>query len=105
MCASRTPTSSRYFFAYPDNEEVNGIVSRYIAGEPEYDFVAEDGFGHHFWVIDNDADIERITEIFAEIPAFYVADGHHLLLRLHVLEPSSAARTLHTQEMRNTTSS
>ena len=65
------------FFAYPDNAEVNEIVSRYIAGEPEYDFVAEDGFGHHFWVIDSDEDIARITEIFAEIPAFYVADGHH----------------------------
>ena len=65
------------FFAYPDNAEVNEIVSRYIAGEPEYDFVAEDGFGHHFWVIDSDEDIARITEIFAGIPAFYVADGHH----------------------------
>ena len=65
------------FFAYPDNEEINGIVARYIAEEPEYDFVAEDGFGHHFWVIDNQADIDRITEIFAGIPAFYVADGHH----------------------------
>ena len=65
------------FFAYPDNAEVNSIVERYIAGEPEYDFVAEDGFGHHFWVIDADEDIARITEIFAEIPAFYVADGHH----------------------------
>jgi uncharacterized protein (DUF1015 family) len=56
---------------------VNEIVKRYIAGEPEYNFTAEDGFGHHFWVIDNDEDIERLTEIFAEIPAFYVADGHH----------------------------
>ena len=65
------------FFAYPDNEEVNSIVARYIAGEPEYDFVAGDGFGHHFWVIDQQADIDRITEIFADIPAFYVADGHH----------------------------
>ena len=65
------------FFAYPDNAEVNEIVDRYIAGEAEYDFVAEDGFGHHFWVIDDDEDIARITEIFAGIPAFYVADGHH----------------------------
>ena len=65
------------FFAYPDNAEINEIVSRYIAGEAEYDFVAEDGFGHHFWVIDSDEDIARITEIFAGIPAFYVADGHH----------------------------
>ena len=65
------------FFAYPDNEEVNAIVARYIAGTPEYDFVAEDGFGHTFWVIDNQDDIDRLTAIFAGIPAFYVADGHH----------------------------
>ena len=65
------------FFSYPDNEEVNAIVSRYVAQEAEYDFVAEDGFGHHFWVVSEQADIDRITEIFAEIPAFYVADGHH----------------------------
>ena len=65
------------FFSYPDNEEVNAIVSRYIAQEAEYDFVAEDGFGHHFWVVSEQSDIDRITEIFAEIPAFYVADGHH----------------------------
>ena len=65
------------FFAYPDNAEVNEIVAKYIAGEPEYDFTAADSFGHHFWVIDNQEDIDRITEIFADIPAFYVADGHH----------------------------
>ena len=65
------------FFAYPDNEEVNAIVARYIAGVPEYDFVAEDGFGHTFWVIDNQDDIDRLTAIFAGIHAFYVADGHH----------------------------
>ena len=66
------------FFAYPDNNEINEIVERTVKGkEAEYDYVAEDGFGHHFWVIDNDADIARITEIFSTIPAFYVADGHH----------------------------
>ena len=65
------------FFAYPDNAEINKIVSDVIKGEPEYDFVAEDGFGHHFWVIDDENTIKRITEIFATIPAFYVADGHH----------------------------
>ena len=65
------------FFAYPDNAEIDAIVSKYISGEAEYDFVAEDGFGHHFWIIDQDADIKRITELFAETPAFYVADGHH----------------------------
>ncbi|MBO8481946.1 hypothetical protein B5F83_01295 [Muribaculum sp. An289] len=66
------------FFAYRDNEELNRIVENTVKGKPaEYDFVAEDGFGHHFWVIDDDKTIARITEIFAGIPAFYVADGHH----------------------------
>lgn len=65
------------FFAYPDNSEINAIVAKYAAKTPEYDFVAEDGFGHHFWIIDNESDIKRITEIFSTIPAFYVADGHH----------------------------
>ncbi|HPB89539.1 MAG TPA: DUF1015 domain-containing protein [Bacteroidales bacterium] len=65
------------FFTYPDNKEINALVSRYAAGEPEYDFVADDGFGHHLWVISDKKDIARITELFAGIPAFYVADGHH----------------------------
>ena len=66
------------FFAYPDNAELDKIVSKYAATEPEYNFIAPlDGFGHTFWVIDQDEDIKRITEIFAEIPALYIADGHH----------------------------
>ena len=46
--------------------------------QPEYDFVApDDGFGHTFWVVDNDDDIAAITRQFAQMPALYIADGHH----------------------------
>lgn len=67
------------FFAYPAVAEMDKIVSDVISKKaPEYDFVAdEDGFGHKFWVIDDDKVNARITEIFAHIPALYVADGHH----------------------------
>ncbi|MDR0967759.1 MAG: DUF1015 family protein [Rickettsiales bacterium] len=65
------------FFAYPDVAEMNEIVARVTAGEPEYNFVASDGFGHTFWTITDAATNSRITEIFSEIPALYVADGHH----------------------------
>ena len=66
------------FFAYPENAELDAIVTKYAATEPEYDFIAPiDGFGHTFWVIDNEEDIWRITQLFAEIPALYIADGHH----------------------------
>lgn len=66
------------FFAYPDVDEMNKIVSDWVAAHaPEYDFVAADGFGHTFWAITDDAVNARITEIFKNIPAMYVADGHH----------------------------
>ena len=66
------------FFAYPDNSELDAIVKKYTANAPEYDFVAElDGFGHTFWIIDEEKDIARITELFEEMPSLYIADGHH----------------------------
>ena len=66
------------FFAYPDVPEMNKIVADFVANNaPEYDFVAPDGFGHTFWAIRDDAINARITEIFKNIPAMYVADGHH----------------------------
>jgi uncharacterized protein (DUF1015 family) len=66
------------FFAYPQQTELDAIVAEIIKDKPVYDFVAPgDGFGHHFWVIDNTQTINRITELFANIPALYIADGHH----------------------------
>lgn len=66
------------FFAYPAVKEMDQIVENVVKNnKPVYDFVAEDGFGHHFWVIDDASVNKRITEIFAQIPALYVADGHH----------------------------
>lgn len=65
------------FFAFPDNAVLQDIITRVTAGEPEYDFTAPDGFGHHFWVIADDTTIKAITDEFANIPYLYIADGHH----------------------------
>ncbi len=65
------------FFAYPDDDLIGSIVKKYTSGTPEYDFTADDGFGHRFWVIDDDEDIAAITKEFSAVKAFYVADGHH----------------------------
>lgn len=66
------------FFTFPDNAELQAILDKYAAKTPEYDFVASlDGFGHHFWIVDDAKDIETITEAFAKMPALYIADGHH----------------------------
>lgn len=65
------------FFAYPDNNELEKIVNRIIDTPVEYDFVSSDGVGHHFWVIRDKTDIAKITQLFADIPCMYIADGHH----------------------------
>lgn len=66
------------FFAYPDDKELDMLVAKYTSRQPEYDFIAPgDGFGHTFWVIDEEKDIEAITERFKAMPALYIADGHH----------------------------
>lgn len=65
------------FLAYPNNKEIDAIVSKTIMQKATYDFVAPDGFGHHFWVINDTNDIHRITKLFANIPSLYIADGHH----------------------------
>ncbi len=66
------------FFSYPAYPELDNIIKQTVKNNvPEYDFVADDGVGHHFWVIKDQADIDKIIELFGNIPATYVADGHH----------------------------
>ena len=65
------------FFAFPDNDVLENIIKTVTTKEPEYDFVAPDGFGHHFWIIDDAEMIDAITKEFSNIPYLYIADGHH----------------------------
>ncbi len=66
------------FFTFRAVQELDDLMQKWtFEHKAEYDFVAEDEIGHHFWVVDNDEVISRITEIFKDIPYTYVADGHH----------------------------
>ena len=66
------------FFSYKAVAEIDAIVNEVIKTEPEYDFVAEDGFGHTLWVISDEAKVKEIETLFAtKVEASYVADGHH----------------------------
>ena len=67
------------FFAYKAVPEIDEIVNQIVSqNNPGYDFTAEDGFGHHFWTINDRATNQKIEQLFAEkVPFTYVADGHH----------------------------
>jgi uncharacterized protein (DUF1015 family) len=66
------------FLSYPDVEEMNGLVASIVENQnAEYDFTSSDGFRHQFWVVDSSKLIDRITKIFENVDALYIADGHH----------------------------
>jgi uncharacterized protein (DUF1015 family) len=66
------------FFAYPAVPEIDEIIKDIVENQdPEYDFISGDDIGHHFWVITDQSKIQRLIELFNELPATYVADGHH----------------------------
>lgn len=66
------------FFSYPAQPEIDKIVDDWVRNHaPEYDFIAPDGVGHHFWVINDAQVISRLIDLYAALPSVYVADGHH----------------------------
>ena len=65
------------FFAYPNHTAIDELVEEVVKATPEYDFVSDDGIGHTFWVINDEATIQKLTDLFSKIKFTYVADGHH----------------------------
>jgi uncharacterized protein (DUF1015 family) len=67
------------FLAYRNVAEIDLIIEKWQSeNQPEYDFVADDGISHTIWVINDDAVINSITELFSrKVPHTYIADGHH----------------------------
>ena len=65
------------FFSYRGNDSIDGFVSEQLSGVPVYDFTSEDGIRHEFWTVSDSGEVSRLESLFAEVPALYVADGHH----------------------------
>lgn len=66
------------FFTFPSTPEIDSIVTNIVENnKPEYDFVADDGFGHHFWIVSDSAVVRKLESFFEQVPSTYVADGHH----------------------------
>jgi len=87
------------FFTYRAVPEIDTIVNDIVSSKKaDYDFTSEDGFGHHFWVIEDAKTNETIEELFeTKVPNTYVADGHHrTAAAAGIGAERSAANPIHT---------
>ncbi|MES9869601.1 MAG: DUF1015 family protein [Sedimenticola sp.] len=65
------------FLVYPSHQELDEILMQAAESEAELDVTAADGVRHQIWLISDDERTGRISELFEQMPALYVADGHH----------------------------
>ena len=65
------------FITYRAQNIIDCLVEKMIEGDPEYDFIADDGISHRVWVIRNEKDIAAVTNSFEKVDTLYIADGHH----------------------------
>ena len=67
------------FLTYKDDAAIDAIVAEACAQAPLYDFTADDGIRHVVWEIarGDSCRADELQELFARIPAAYIADGHH----------------------------
>ena len=66
------------FLTYRDDSRIRKIVEGFADdNDPVYDITAGDGIRHILWVVDDAGLVDELTSLFGEIPALYIADGHH----------------------------
>lgn len=65
------------FLAYRRNDAIKTILDRVKATDPLYDFTSPDNITHRCWIIENDKDIDAVSEAFKNAGSIYIADGHH----------------------------
>jgi uncharacterized protein (DUF1015 family) len=65
------------FLLYRANPVLRTALTQGSSAAPEIDFTAADGVRHACWSVADPEMIASIRAAFREVPALYVADGHH----------------------------
>ena len=65
------------FLTYRANPALDAFVTKKTSLTPDTDLTSKDGVRHTSWTIRDAAEIEFLAQSFAQLPALYIADGHH----------------------------
>lgn len=75
VCSANTEP---IFLTYRDSSDIDAVIDGYTKShEPVYDLTTAVGIGHALWVVEEEVVIAKLCEAFEEVPALYIADGHH----------------------------
>jgi len=80
------------FLAYRDTPALNAILAEGSRRPPEWTVTTEDGVVHTLWRISDPATVAAIGAAAAELPATYVADGHHRSAAASIVHRQRAGR-------------
>lgn len=65
------------FVTYKAEDAIDALINQVTNSEPEYEFEAEDGTSHTFWVVADNDMIGQLDSTVNALDCLYVADGHH----------------------------
>ena len=67
------------FLAYKNVNAIDDLINKWTSEKSsQYDFITDDKVQHTIWIVNDDAVIENITNLFKTlVPHSYIADGHH----------------------------
>ncbi len=65
------------FLTYRAQPAIDQLVARLAGERPTYDLTTPDGIQHTVWVVADPGDVAALQRAFGQVPALYVADGHH----------------------------
>ena len=73
LCAQTGPV----LIAYPSSTLIDSIIASESVGKPEMEVLAADGVRHEVWVVSSAEKLAQLVALFDDLPAVYIADGHH----------------------------
>ena len=65
------------FLTYQASPAIDELIGSVTVQQAEYDFVADDGTRHSFWVVQDGSTSAMLSDQVNALDCLYIADGHH----------------------------
>ncbi|MDQ3072541.1 MAG: DUF1015 family protein [Bacteroidota bacterium] len=77
---------SPVLLTYPGEAAIKLWLTNSVEKAPDYHFISSRDTEHSLWVVSDEDELENLRTAFLEIPALYIADGHHRTASYELIE-------------------